>query len=129
VPYYGEPLRGGVRVYLDDKLATIIKRQDLDVKKATKTPDGELHWSVADFLTGSGVDTSKLVEAWVIRDERRTEKIAWADLQKMTFSAGSKAHGGVMIGDKELRANVIALHTRPIAPDELPKILPEEESN
>jgi hypothetical protein len=34
-----------------------------------------------------------------------------------------------MIGDKELRANVIALHTRPIAPDELPKILPEEESN
>jgi hypothetical protein len=128
VPYYGEPIRGGVRIYLDDKLATIIKRQELDVKKATKTPDGELHWSFGELLTASGVDTSKIVEGWVIQNERRTAKIAWSDLEKMTFSAGSKAHGGVMLGPKETLANAIALHTRPIAPDELPKILPEEEN-
>jgi hypothetical protein len=127
VPYYGEPLRGGVRVYLDDRLAAIIKRQDLDVKKATKTKDDELHWSFADFLLASGVDTAKVVEGWVIRDDRRTDKIAWGELSKMTFSASAKAHGGVLLGDRELRANAIALHTRAIREDELPVIRPDEE--
>ena len=34
-----------------------------------------------------------------------------------------------MLGDKELRANAIALHTRALTADDLPKILPDEESN
>ena len=59
VPYYGEPVRGGVRIYLDDKLATIVKRQELDPKQAKQTPDGELHWSFADFLKSKGVDRSQ----------------------------------------------------------------------
>jgi hypothetical protein len=126
VPYYGEPLRGGVRIYLDDKLAVIIKRQELDVKKATKTPDGELNWSFGDYLASSGVDTKKLVEGWIIRDDRRQERIAWADLQHMTFSAGSKAHGGVLIGADGLRANAIALHTRAVQAAELPVVRPGE---
>jgi hypothetical protein len=127
VPYYGEPLRGGVRIYVDDKLVTIIKRQELDVKQATKSADGDLHWSFAAFLKSRGVDTSKVVEGWVIRDERREENIAWSDLEKMSFSAGQRAHGGVMIGDKELRANAIALHSRAIQQSELPVITPDEQ--
>jgi hypothetical protein len=127
VPYYGEPLRGGVRIYLDDTLAAIIKRQDLDVKKATKTPDNELHWNFGEFLTSSGVDTSKIVEGWVIRDDRRQERIAWNDLKAMTFTASSQAHGGVLLGEPGLRAGAIALHTRAIAPSELPVIQPDEE--
>jgi hypothetical protein len=127
VPYYGEPLRGGVRVYVDDRLAAIIKRQDLDVKKAKTSKDGELHWSLAELLAGSGVDTSKVVEAWVIRDERRAEHMPWAEMAKLDFSASAKAHGGVLLGEKEIRAGAIALHTRTIAPDELPVIRPDEE--
>jgi hypothetical protein len=129
VPYYGEPLRGGVRVYLDDKLATIVKRQELDPKLAKQTPDGELHWSFADFLKSKGVDTSKIVEGWVIRDERRKEKIAWSDLSKMTFSANSQASGGILLGEGKdpVRANAVALHTREVKPDELPIIQPDEE--
>lgn len=127
VPYYGEPIRGGVRVYLDDRLATIIKRQELDPKQATQMPDGDLRWSLAEFLKSKGVDSSKIVEGWVIRDERRKEKFAWADLEKMSFAASSQAKGGVQLGDTKLRANAIALHTRPIKDDELPVVLPEEE--
>jgi hypothetical protein len=127
VPYYGEPLRGGVRIYLDDRLVAIIKRQDLDVKKATTSADGELHWGVGDFVAGSGVDTKKVVEGWVIRDDRRAEHFAWSELAKMTFAASSKAHGGVLLGDKQVLANAIALHTRAIRPDELPVIKPDEE--
>ena len=127
VPYYGEPLRGGVRVYLDDKLAAIVKRQELDPKAATKGADGELHWNFGQFLASKGVDSSKLVEGWVIRDERRAEKLPWSDLQKIEFSASSQAKGGILLGDTKIRANAIALHTRPIKDSELPKILPEEE--
>lgn len=127
VPYYGEPLRGGVRIYLDDHLVAIIKRQELDTKKATQRGDGELYWSFADFLRGNAVDTGKVVEGWIIRDDRRAEPISWSDLSKMEFSAGSKARGGVLLGDKALRANAIALHTRHISKDELPVIDPEEE--
>ena len=39
---------------LDDKLAAIIKRQELDPKAATQTPDGELHWNLAAFLKSQG---------------------------------------------------------------------------
>jgi hypothetical protein len=127
VPYYGEPLRGGVRVYIDDKLATIIKRQELDPKSATTGVDGDLHWSFGTFLQSKGIKADKLVEGWVIRDERRKEKLAWVDLEKMTFVASSQAKGGVLLGDGKLRANSIALHTRPVKDDELPTILPEEE--
>jgi hypothetical protein len=126
VPYYGEPIRGGIRVYLDDKLATIIKRQELDPKVAKKNAKGDLEWSFGEFLKSKGVDGSKIVEGWVIRDERRAEKIPFAELEKMMFLASSQAKGGVIFNGK-IRANVIALHTRPIKDEELPKILPEEE--
>lgn len=127
VPYYGEPIRGGIRVYLDDRLATIIKRQELDPKQAKQSATGDLEWSFGEFLKQKGVDTRKIVEGWVIRDERRSEKIPWAELEKMMFSASSQAKGGVLLGDKKIRANAIALHTRPIKNEELPVVLPEEE--
>lgn len=127
VPYYGDPIRGGIRVYLDDKLAAIIKRQELDPKQATKSPTGELTWSFGEFLKSKGVDSSKIVEGWVIRDERRAEKLPWPELEKMMFGASSQAKGGIALGDKKLRANAIALHTRPVKNEELPVILEEEE--
>ncbi len=127
VPYYGEPIRGGVRIYIDDKLATMIKRQELDAKQARKAPDGELEWKLADFLTAHGVDDSKVVEGYLIRGERRQEKLSKDEIDAAWFSAGSQAHGGVLFGDKRLKASVIALHTRHLAPDELPQVLPEEE--
>ena len=127
VPYYGEPVRGGIRVYLDDRLAAIIKRQDLDVTKATKSADGELHWKLADVLAAQGADTKKVVEMWVIRDELRKEKFPASDLATLTFSANSQAKGGVLLGDQKIRANAIALHTRAIAPSEIPAPTPDDE--
>ncbi|MBA2540698.1 MAG: hypothetical protein H0V17_13755 [Deltaproteobacteria bacterium] len=121
VPYYGEPIRGGIRVYLDDKLAAIIKRQELDAKKATTGKDGELTFKLTDVFAAQGVDAKKVVEIWMIRDERREEKIPGSELPTLTFSANAQAHGGVLVGDKKYRANAIALHTRPVADAEIPK--------
>ena len=127
VPYYGEPVRGGVRVYLDDKLAVIIKRQDLDVAKATKSADGELHWKLADVLAAGGTDTKKVVDVWLIREELRQEKFSGKDLETLTFTASSQAKGGVVVGDQKLRANAIALHTRAIDRSEIPVVTPDDE--
>jgi hypothetical protein len=133
IPYFGEPLRGGVRVYLDDKLAAIIKRQDLDYKHASVGSDGEQSWLLWDFFKSRGVDTSKVVEGWVIRNERRQEHFPVAELSKMTFEAPSKSgkssSGAVLLGDQKIVANVIALHTHTIKPEELPAVRPDEENN
>lgn len=127
VPYFGEPIRGGVRVYRDDKLVTIIKRQELDAAKATKGPDGELTWKLADVLAAQGVDTKNLVEMWVVRGDRREEKFPASDLATITFTASSQAKGGILLTDKQVRANVLALHSRAVAPDEIPVVLPDDE--
>jgi hypothetical protein len=122
VPYYGEPIRGGVRIYLDDKLAGIIKRQELDPKKATKGADGELRWKLADVFAAQGIDASKVVEAWLVRDELRERKLPGDSLATMMFSASAQAHGGIQLTEEKLKANALALHTRPLKQDEIPKV-------
>ena len=130
IPYFGEPVRGGVRIYLDDKLAAIIKRQDLDPNQAI-VRDGEAMWSLWGFLKSRGVDTSKVVEGWVIRDDLRQEKFPTSALAPMMFEAPSKSgksqSGAVLLGDQKIVANVIALHTHALKPDELPAIRPDEQ--
>ncbi len=127
VPYFGEPLRGGVRIYVDDLLAAYLKRQELQPADASKGPDGELRFSLFAFLQKQGVATDKLVEAYIIRGERRTEKLTRAELETTYFTASAQAKGGVLIGDKKRRANSLALHTRALDPKELPVVRPNEE--
>jgi hypothetical protein len=127
VPYFGEPLRGGVRVYLDDKLVAYIKRQDLPVAKATTTPDGLLHWKLYDVLADQGVVTTSIAEGWVIRDEKRAERIAGDELATMTFEAGSQAKGAIQLGANKLKAQSLALHSKPIDPATIPQRDPVDE--
>ena len=131
VPYYGDPIRGGVRVYLDNRLAAIIKRQELDPKKATKAADGELEWKLGEFLSNQGVDTSKVAELWVVRDETRSEHVPGADIANITFQASAQAKGGVSLrtagAESLIRANAIALHTKPVDPKDLPFTTPDDD--
>lgn len=130
VPYYGEPVRGGVRVYVDDRLATIIKRQDLDVAKAVKAADGELHWKLVDVLTAQGANLDKQIELWTIRDELRQDKpLTPEQFKTVEFSASSQAKGGVLlyIDGKPVRANALAFHSRHIAPEEIPVVTKDDE--
>jgi hypothetical protein len=127
VPYFGEPLRGGIRVYLDNRYAAIIKRQELDPKKATPGANGAPTWKLAELLAAQGVDTSNVAEVWVIRDERRQEKFAGAELATMTFQAAQQAKGGVLLTDQLIRTNAIALHTKPVEPTQLPFITTDDD--
>lgn len=128
VPYYGEPVRGGVRIYMDDKLVTIIKRQELDVKAATKNGNGDMQWSFADFLKSKGVDTSKVVEGWLVHEERRRDVVPRDELLKASFAASAQAKGGVLFGDKLIKTNAITMFSRHLDPKvDLPQIDDDEE--
>lgn len=127
VPYFGDPIRGGVRIYLDDKYAAIVKRQELDPKQAVKTVDGEPVFSLAQLLAAQGVNTSKVVEVWAIQNERRVAKLPASELATLTFQASAQAKGGILLGDQKLRANALALHTRALKQEELPYVTPDDE--
>jgi hypothetical protein len=127
VPYFGDPIRGGVRVYVDNKLAGIIKRQDLDVKLAKTDADGTQHYKLADVLKKLGADTSKAVEMWVVREERRAEKLPMAKVNDLSFVASSQAKGGLLLGDEKIKANVLAFHSKALEDKDLPKITPDDE--
>jgi hypothetical protein len=127
VPYFGEPIRGGIRIYLDNKLAGIIKRQDLDAKMATTDAEGAHHYKLAEVMKKLGIDASKAKELWVIREERRQEMLPASELETLTFVASAQNKGGVLLGDKKIRANVIALHTRAIDKSEIPTVTPDDE--
>ncbi|MEZ4358873.1 MAG: hypothetical protein R3B48_01745 [Kofleriaceae bacterium] len=127
VPYYGEPLRGGVRVYLDNRMVAVIKRQELKPEAAEKLADGSLRWKLAEFLADAGVDLTGVTQAWVVRDERRQEVLEAAELANATFEAAPQAHGEVLFGAQKLRAQAIALHHKPLTRADLPVVLPDEE--
>ncbi len=127
IPYFGEPIRGGIRVYLDGTLAATIKRNKLVASKikATGTPGNE-EYSLFEFLTSQGVDTDKIQEAWLIEYERRTKKISRDDLLQLRFKAGAGGSGEVLVGPDETPAQAISLHSKTLSPEELPQLLPEE---
>lgn len=127
VPYFGQPLRGGIRIYVDDKLGGIIKRQDLDPKLADTDKDGTMHYRMTDVLKRLGIDTKKSVEVWVIRDERWNEKLAAADVNKMSFTASSQAKGGILLGDQKIRAQALAFHSKPVDAKQIPTVTPDDE--
>ncbi len=127
IPYYGsEPLRGGVRVYQDDKFVFQIKRPLLRQTEAIASPDGVKRWKLWTLLAPR-IDQSKVVEAWLIRDERRREKLSRAELESITFEMGEKEQNKILLGDKKLPASAIAIHAHALSADELPQILPSEQ--
>jgi hypothetical protein len=98
IPYHGEPLREGVRVYVDDRLATMLKRNEL---AATS------RWQLTDVLARRGVDVTHLDKIALIHDEQRTPTRDWKDVEVM-FNEG--ASGELRVGDDV--ANAIALYSR-----------------
>jgi len=122
VPYYGDPMKGGVRVYVDDRLSVALKHQSLEEIPADTGPDGQKRWKLASVLKQSGVDLSKVVEVWAIANERRTHKWTRAELDSLTFVEGEKDH--LLIDG--VKTVALALHSHALTPDELPQIRPEE---
>jgi hypothetical protein len=126
VPYFGEPMRGGVRVYVDDRLSLDIKQQLLQEAPAETAPDGTKRWKLTTILKQNGVDLSKVKEAWAIADERRKQKFTRAELDALTFTMNPNQKNEILVGDGKLRVSALALHSHELAASELPQIHPDE---
>lgn len=127
IPYFGEPIRGGIRVYLDGKLAATIKRNKLVESKIKPTgAPGSEEYGLLDFLSSQGVDTNKIQEAWLVEYERRTKKYSRSELLPVRFKAGAGGSGEVLIGRDETPAQAIHLHSKTLKAADLPQLLPNE---
>lgn len=127
IPYHGPPLRGGIRVYKDNVLVATIKRNALAKSgAAVKGPKGDDRYALFAFLEERGVALGDVSEAWLVHGERRVKRVPKEALLGASFSADAAHQGAILFGDDDTPTQAIALHTRPLKPEDLPVILPEE---
>ena len=127
IPYYGDPLRGGVRVYLDGPLKATIKRNKLlDETLRVSKEDGTIHWKLFGVLESLGVKTSHVKEAWVIHKDKRTQKLDREFLLSATFVASSQGKGQILLGPDKIPTQALALHSKPIRVRDLPVLTARE---
>lgn len=100
VPYYGEPLRGGIRVYLDDRMITRFKRNTMNEALGTKLPDDTISYKLFEVLEYRGVNTDKIAQLEIIHDEARTVRFDRDELKTMTFRSVPQAKGQIQLNGK-----------------------------
>jgi hypothetical protein len=122
IPYYGQPLRGGVRIYLDGPHVATVKRKYLRGKGGKVRDDGVTEWKLFTFLESKGVDTSKIADAWIVQKDRWTKRLTRKELVDATFIAKPGKSGEIFLGADEISVNHLQLFTRVLRDDELPKV-------
>ncbi len=127
IPYLGQPIRGGVRVYLDGPMVTTVKRNKLKAQGLKFTgPEGKESYKLFDFLKSQGIDTNKVQEAWIVQYDRRIARLPRAKLLSLTFKAGEAGAGEILLGEEEIATHAIMLHTKPVPDEDLPALTDEE---
>jgi hypothetical protein len=118
IPYFGEPLRGGIRIYKDDRLAATIKRRKLQesLDLATRGDDGELRWNLFQFLEARGVGTADVVAAETVERDLRTARLGREQLAGTWFTAHPSASGQILVGASRQPVEALMLYTRPLPP-------------
>lgn len=95
IPYYGQPLRGGVRVYLDGRLAFVIKRNALGDEG--RVAPGKNEWNLGTLLAARGIDLGELGAVDVVDVQENAKRLEGVDLSTLTFSTETQAQGAVML--------------------------------
>jgi hypothetical protein len=94
IPYYGQPLRGGIRVYLDGRLAMVIKRNSLGTEG--KVADGT--WNLGQLLAAHKVDVAKIGAIDVVDPNQVVTRLdAGTQVDAITFTGKSQAQGAVLL--------------------------------
>jgi len=108
IPYYGQPLRGGIRVYLDGRLAAIIKRNALG-NEGRVTP-GVDEWSVAALLAARGHEPARVAAVDIVDRAQTVHRAGGASLAGLTFRPDAQAQGAIALSDGTV-ANALLLWT------------------
>jgi hypothetical protein len=129
IPYYGTPLRGGVRIYQDGPMVAWVKRHKLEEvgdEIKGKLADGTAGIKFFDFLKTQGVDTGSVKEAWLVHQNKFVKRITRDELVDAVFVAGQRRGGEIVFGDDKIPTNVIALSSQRIAASDIPRPEPHE---
>lgn len=127
IPYFGDPIRGGVRVYLDGPLTATIKRNKVKASGLKATgPEGNEKYNLFEFLGSQGVNTDVVQEAWLVQYDRRIKKLSRAELLEVKFKSLKGMSGEILVGAEETVTHSISLHTKPIAVEDLPVLRDDE---
>ena len=111
IPYHGSPQRGGIRIYLDNKLALVIKRNALGDTGRVSAPGERERWNLGQLLAARGVDIHDVVAGDVIYDEDR-RRLDAIDLATFDFGTVEKVSGEVELLPAGTRVQEVILYRR-----------------
>ncbi len=117
IPYHGSPQRGGIRIYLDHKLALVIKRNALGETGRVSAAGERERWNLGKLLAARGADLRDVVAADVIYDEDR-RRVAQVDLATLDFGTVEKVSGEIELLPDGARAQEIILFRKGKVPPE-----------
>ncbi|HEY0193563.1 MAG TPA: hypothetical protein VGC42_20745, partial [Kofleriaceae bacterium] len=119
IPYHGTPERGGFRVYVDYKLAMVVKRNELG---ATGRVDPE-HWDLMKLLEAHGVKAQPVAADLVMSKARVTLTRTRVDadyVKNLTLGINQQASGTLLVGKDSKPATALHLYTKGHVPPVLP---------
>lgn len=111
IPYHGTPERGGFRVYIDYKLAMVVKRNELGATGRVGTE----RWDLMKLLASRGVKAQPVAGDLVISrglDEQRRERIDEAYVKDLEVAVNPQASGTLLVGKDNRAATALHLYTR-----------------
>jgi hypothetical protein len=119
VPYHGTPERGGFRVYVDYKLAMVVKRNELG---AVGRVNNE-RWDLMKLLASRGVKVEPVAGDLVLsRDmhQQQRERLDQAYVTNLEIGVNAQASGTMLVGKDDRAATALHLYTRGHVPPVLP---------
>ena len=130
IPYFGTPLRGGFRVYVDNKLAMIIKRNELSAVGRTNLdkPKDPPRWNLLKLLEAQGVKVQPVAGDLVVSKDMTTQKrtrLAEDYVANLDFGQETESSGGLVLGKNNMPGTALHLYTKGHVPKDEP-LLPLE---
>ena len=122
IPYHGTPERGGFRVYVDYKLAMVVKRNELGAVGRVSSD----RWDLRKLLESRGVKVQPVAGDLVLaKDEvmQRRERLDADYIADLQLGVSSQASGTLLLGKDDRPATALHLYTKGHVPPVIP--LPE----
>ena len=119
IPYHGTPERGGFRVYVDYKLAMVVKRNELGAVGRV----ADTRWDLMKLLASRGVKVQPVAGDLVIAQglaEQRRDRIDEDYVKNLEVGVNSQASGTLLVGKDDRPATALHLYTKGHVPPVLP---------
>jgi hypothetical protein len=119
IPYHGTPERGGFRVYVDNRLAMVVKRNELG---AVGRIDNE-RWDLRKLLAARGVKVEPVAGDLVLAQGmavQQRERLDEAYVKNLEVGVSAQASGTLLLGKDSRPATALHLYTRGRVPPVIP---------